>query len=231
MPVLAVNHPLYVRTVSNLERTAVRDKLLRLVQYFSRFLGYYLYRKGFPVSVVAHLKALNSSLSLARKAFRAGKPLANFRTALLELGNHTSDKVLHLTSIGKNLSQGFYLTFDTLNFLTSTKSVKFSPARTKQFNTFANRFWFLAVASGFLDALYRAYTSKSQLNALSVDEKATPEEKQKVKQNIKKQLRLMVWNALDVVIPLNNLGAISLDDGVVGLAGSITAFMGLQDLW
>lgn len=231
MPVLAVNHPFYVRTVSNLERTAVRDKLLRLVQYFSRFLGYYLYRKGFPVTLVGHLKALTSSLALARKAFRAGKPLGNFRAALLELGNHTSDKVLHLTSIGKNLSQGLYLTFDTLNFLVNSKSVKFSSARTQLFNKSANRFWFLAVASGLIDALYRSYTSKAQLKALSVDEKATPEEKLKVQQNIKKQLRLALWNAIDIFIPLNNLGVVKVDDGLIGLAGTITSAFAIQDMW
>lgn len=231
MAPLILNHPLYEQTIKNLERTTVRDKLLRLVQYFSRFLSYYCYRKGYSVAVVEQLKALTTHLSLARKAFRVGKPLNAFKALVFEFGNQTAPSVLHIASILRNLGSGTFLTLDTLIFLNVTGAYKFKPGTAKLISDTANKFWLLSILANIGEAAYRYHVETHRIRVLQADEKASTVEIRKAGAQRYQSARMLVSNLLDSIIPMTALSIIDADEGLVGLAGTITAYLGLKDLW
>ncbi|MBQ5154045.1 hypothetical protein EGM85_12395 [Macrococcus caseolyticus] len=231
MAPLILNHPLYNQTIKNLERTTVRDKLLRLVQYFSRFLSYYCYRKGYSVAIVDQLKTLTKHLSLARKAFRIGKPLIAFKALAFELGNQTAPSVLHIASILRNLGSGTFLTLDTLVFLNITGAYKFKPATAKLIGDTANKFWLQSMLANIGEAIYRTHVETHRIKLLRADEKASLVEIKKAEAERYQSLRMLVWNLLDSLIPLTALSVIDANEGIVGLAGTFTAYLGLKDLW
>jgi hypothetical protein len=56
-----------------LEKTAGRDKLMRTVQYFAKFLAYQLKEGGSDKDTISRVTKLSSTLSSSRKLFRIGK--------------------------------------------------------------------------------------------------------------------------------------------------------------
>jgi hypothetical protein len=46
-----------------------------------------------------------------------------------------------------------------------------------------------------------------------------------------KALQGIIKNSLDIAIPVQRLGWVDISDGVVGLAGTITSFIGIYDTY
>ncbi|KAF9586036.1 Peroxisomal membrane protein PMP27 [Lunasporangiospora selenospora] len=95
--------------------TVGRDKLYRAVQYFSRFLAWYLLRQGATKEIVARFNNLKKNLALSRKLMRIGKPIEHVESALA--ATSLRDESLRLLTIGKQLSYAGYLTLDALVFV------------------------------------------------------------------------------------------------------------------
>lgn len=229
MPCLT-EHPLYAKTLSNLERTVVRDKLLRLVQYFSRFMAYYAYRKGYSKNVIQRFEVIKKQLSLARKLFRVGKPFGALKAFLAELRNQTADPVIHFTTLARNFGYGGYLTLDILNWAQSVKVTNFSPKNAHLLSTWANRLWLLSTLSQLVAALYNMYRADAKLRSLGSSEKDEAVRKQTEAQ-IKKLRVQSLWYFLDSCIPATSLGFTPLDDGALGVCGVITSYLGLKAAW
>jgi len=226
-----LSHPQYSKTVSNLERTVVRDKLARLVQYFSRFLSYYAYRKGFSAEVVSQLKAISGYFSLSRKIFRLGKPIGLFRAVIRELSNHTGSRVKHYANLGRNVGQFGFLGLDGLILLQLVGAHKFKPAQLKTIQTYSNRFWLLSMVSNIVDAAYSSYVETLRIRALSQDVDSSDDEFKLATTERKKQLTVLIWNIVDTVIPSTALGLVAGNDGICGLAGTFTSYLGLLQAW
>lgn len=222
------NHPLYIKTVQSLERTVVRDKLMRLVQYFSRFLTYWAYRKGYSKSSLVRIKALQTHLGMSRKIMRSGKFLGNIRAFVAELANKTGDPVLHVTNLGKDLGMAAFLFFDTLQWLQATGVKRFSPEWLTIINQTGSRGWLLSLVSSFIQAAYILYRSDAKERALTQEPEKDAAAIKKVEAEKAKAKYLLLWHALDMTIPASTLGLVNLDDGIVGLAGAITAWFGLK---
>ncbi|KAF9368918.1 Peroxisomal membrane protein PMP27, partial [Podila verticillata] len=94
--------------------TVGRDKLYRGVQYFSRFLAWYLLRQGASKETVARFNNLKKTLGLSRKLMRFGKPIEHLEGAAL--ATSVKDEFLRFCGVAKQLSYAGYLTFDGLIF-------------------------------------------------------------------------------------------------------------------
>ncbi|KAG0066837.1 Peroxisomal membrane protein PMP27 [Podila epicladia] len=164
--------------------TVGRDKLYRGIQYFSRFLAWYLSRQGASKETVARFNNLKKTLALSRKLMRFGKPIEHLESAVL--ATSVKDEFLRFCAVAKQLSYAGYLTFDGLIFIDGANVYKFK--NIKRYNELAN---------------------KEQLT-------------------INKGL---LQDGLDMLIPSTGLGYVDLDDGAVGLIGTITSIMGAQSQW
>ncbi|KAL8954365.1 MAG: hypothetical protein Q9183_007166, partial [Haloplaca sp. 2 TL-2023] len=74
---MTANALIYHPTVSHYLRfvatTVGRDKLLRTLQYFSRFYAWYLFRTDSPPRKIAPFEAIKKQFGATRKALRLGK--------------------------------------------------------------------------------------------------------------------------------------------------------------
>lgn len=219
-----VYHPTLNKFIKFIDSTPKREKCFRLVSYLSRFLAYYLQRKGFSADIVKQFKDLKGHATMIRKAMRFLKPLNHLQTASKTYDNKLMDPVLQSTTVVRNLAYAGYLGLDSITWFkmlgfVDTKKLTSVP-------TWATRFWFLGLAAGVINSIrsYRINTAKLEVADEKTDTKA-------IGQKIFQAKRKLVWDLLDMFICLNTLDYLHFSEGDVGFAGTITSIMGLKDLW
>lgn len=220
-----VYHPTLTKLIKYLDSTAGREKSFRLVQYLVRFLSYYAAQKG-SFELAKLFKSLQNSATFIRKGLRFLKPLNHAQDAAKAYDNKLSDPIIRATVIAKNLAYVGYLSLDSIAWLkllglVSNKSYTKAP-------NYANWFWFIGLVSGLTNDLRKISVTSSKLSSL--DEKDAEKAKSIELENYKATKRL-VWDSFDFFIVLNNLKFLNYDEGLIGLAGTITSIFGVQDIW
>ncbi|KAG0292122.1 Peroxisomal membrane protein PMP27 [Linnemannia gamsii] len=195
--------------------TVGRDKIYRAVQYFSRFLAWYLLRQGATKETVARFNNLKKTLGLSRKLMRFGKPVEHIENAVK--ATSVKDEFIRFATIGKQLAYAGYLTLDGIIFIDGSGAYKFK--NIKKYSELASRFWLAGIVFGFIGGF-----SESEKSHARTELKAIAKEQY----SVNKQL---LQDGLDMLIPATGLGYLSLDDGAVGLIGTATAIMGAQSQW
>ncbi|KAF9428565.1 Peroxisomal membrane protein PMP27 [Podila epigama] len=215
--------------------TVGRDKIYRAVQYFSRFLAWYLLRQGATKETVARFNNLKKTLGLSRKLMRFGKPIEHLEGAVK--ATTIKDEFLRFCGVGKQLAYAGYLTLDGIIFIDGSGAYKFK--NIKKYSEMASRFWLAGIVFGFIGGLYKtrqiqirretalrglARSGESEKSESRTELKALAKEQHSVNKDL-------LQNGLDMLIPATGLGYLSLDDGAVGLIGTATAIMGAKSQW
>lgn len=215
--------------------TVGRDKTYRVVQYLARFLAWYEYRKGASKETVARLTNLKSSLALSRKLMRTGKFLEHFQAALK--ATSIQDAFVAYTAIGRQLSYALYLMLDTLQWVHGSKAYAFAPATYKSISKNASRFWLAGLLFSLASGSYKTNALR-QRRAAAARPRATAEKEAERKvelAQIAKEESAVRWqmtqDALDALNPATGAEIISMDDGIIGLAGTVTSLMGGYTQW
>ncbi len=99
--------------------TVGRDKLLRTLQYFSRFYAWYLFRTNNPARLVAPYEAIKKQFGLTRKALRLGKNVEHFKAAAVAADSKNMDPVLKYCAVGRQLGYGMYLSLDAVTYVSA----------------------------------------------------------------------------------------------------------------
>ena len=94
-----------------------RDKLLRTLQYFSRFYAWYLLRTNSPVRFIAPWEAIKKHFGLSRKLLRVGKNVEHFKAAAVAADSKTMDPILKYCAVGRQLGYAMYLSFDMITYV------------------------------------------------------------------------------------------------------------------
>ena len=106
--------------------TVGRDKLLRTLQYFSRFYAWYLLRANHPVSAIAPFEAIKKQFGLTRKLLRVGKNVEHFKAAAIAADSKNNmDPVLRYCAVGRQLGYAVYLSLDTVAYVCLVLSLLF----------------------------------------------------------------------------------------------------------
>ncbi|KAL9035680.1 MAG: hypothetical protein Q9214_006470, partial [Letrouitia sp. 1 TL-2023] len=134
---MTANALIYHPTVSHYLRfvatTAGRDKLLRTIQYFSRFYAWYLYRTNTPTRLVAPFKTIVRQFALCRKTLRLGKNVEHFKAAAFAYDSKPPlDEFQRYCTVGRQLGYAMYLSLDMMTFLDSAGIRKWEGARRMQ---------------------------------------------------------------------------------------------------
>ncbi|KAF9573836.1 Peroxisomal membrane protein PMP27 [Mortierella alpina] len=211
--------------------TVGRDKLYRAVQYFSRFLAWYLLQQGYSKETVLRFNNLKKTLALSRKR----KPIEHVEQAVVATA--VKDEFLRFCAVGKQLSYAGYLSYDALIFLDGAGAFKFK--NIKRYTELANKFWLAGITFSFLSGLYKTRQIQIRRSSAVRGIKHHGEsEKSYARTELKSLTReqhsvtkQLVQDGLDILIPSTGLGYLSLDDGAVGLIGTVTSIMGAQSQW
>ena len=144
-----------------LTRTPVgRDKLLRTLQYFSRFYAWYLFRTNNPASAIAPFEAIKKQFGLSRKLMRVGKNVEHFKAAAQTADDKSADPVLKYLGIGRQLGYAFYLTMDSITYLDAA-GIRPS-AGAKRLQKEAYKAWFAGLLCNALAGVYTLYKLREQ---------------------------------------------------------------------
>lgn len=99
-----------------------RDKLLRTLQYFSRFYAWYLFRTNNPARLIAPYEAIKKQFGLTRKALRLGKNVEHFKAAAVAADSKSMDPVLKYCAVGRQLGYAMYLSLDAVTYVSAILS-------------------------------------------------------------------------------------------------------------
>ncbi|KAG9561294.1 peroxisomal biogenesis factor 11, partial [Aureobasidium melanogenum] len=226
-----IYHPTVAHYNKFVATTVGRDKALRLVQYLSRFLAWYTLRTNSPQATVVQWAKLKANLGLVRKAMRIGKFVEHFRAAANAYDAKTLDPVIRFCTTGRQLGYGAYMLTDTLTYLDAS-GVRPS-ATAKRMQVQAYKAWMTGLCFSVLNGVYTIYKSRSE-EAAQTDKAVAAEKTVEVKKLQRERSAAqtqLISDLCDLFIPLSALGYIKVDDGIVGLAGSVSSLIGLMAQW
>jgi peroxin-11B len=161
------------QSVLTLSTTVGRDKILRTLQYFSRFYAWYLYRTNNPPAAIAPFTAIKTQFGLTRKIMRVGKFVEHFKAASelydasARVRANGGDQVVQYLQILRQLGYGLYMTFDMLTVLDAAGIKK--SARAKNLQQHAYKAWFVGLLASAIAGLYSNYQLMQR--AKTIDEK------------------------------------------------------------
>ncbi|CAG8485076.1 11285_t:CDS:10 [Ambispora gerdemannii] len=224
-----LHHPTFELSLRFAGTTVGREKVYRAVQYFSRFLAWYLYRQGYSKETVQRFANLKSTLTVSRKLMRLGKPLEHLQAASKAIKD--SDEFTRFTSIGRQLGYAGYLFWDTFVWLHLSGVYRFQEI--KKINQNAARFWLFGIVCSIFSGFYKlrrlAFHSRiRQKLPETLDDTATEAKGASERRRVIHQL---VQDSLDLTLPATALGYLKFDDGLLGIIGFITSIMGARNQW
>ncbi|KAH6682394.1 peroxin-11 [Plectosphaerella plurivora] len=224
-----IHHPSVAHYLRFVATTIGRDKLLRAVQYFARFYAWYLLRTNGLPSQIAPWDAIKKQFGLTRKLMRVGKNIEHFKAAAVASDAKTLDPVLRYAAVGRQLGYAGYLSFDAATVLDSVGAYK-SP-RAKTFQREAYRFWAFGIIFSVIGQSYTLYRLRQR--EAKVDKKegeGVVESKRIALERAASRLQLFS-DVCDLTVPTTALGWASFDDGLVGLAGTVSSLIGVYAQW
>ncbi|KAH9810747.1 peroxisomal membrane protein PMP30B-like [Teratosphaeria destructans] len=225
-----IYHPAVAHTNRFLATTVGRDKTLRTIQYFSRFLAWYTYRTNSPATTVALFEGIKKNFGSVRKAMRIGKNLEHFKAAAVAADSKNLDPTLKYLAVGRQLGYAFYLTFDALTYLDAAGIKKWEGAARLQREAY--KAWLAGLLCNVAAGVYTLYNLQLSVKKQtdSQDAEKAVEVKKLQKERAAAQLQLLS-DLCDITVPSSALGYANFDDGIVGLAGTTSSLIGLLAAW
>jgi len=158
--------------------------------------------------------------------FKAASELYDARAKIRANGG---DQVVQYLQIVRQLGYGFYLTLDTLTVLDAAGIKKSVNAKNLQQQAY--KAWFVGLLASAIAGLYSNYQLMQR--AKTIDEKdgegkveGKKIERQRTITNIQ-----LVSDLCDLTVPSSALGYATFDDGIVGLAGTVSSLLGVYGVW
>jgi len=233
-----VFHPTINRSLKLWSTTVGRDKTYRTIQYFSRFLAWYLLRSGNKVDA-ARFNALKSALGSGRKLMRLFKPLEHAQAALKAAAS-SQHPLEAYTTIGRQLGYFGYLTLDMIVWANSIRFLNLPAEQAKKINLTSQRFWISGLLFSITNSIVKSSRISLEAKRLregTASEKAVVDEADRKLQikTLEKQRGAtryqLLQDSLDIWLPATNLEFANLNDGVLGAIGTITSIMALRLNW
>lgn len=145
------------------------------------------------------------------------------------MDNKSLDPVLRYCAVGRQLGYFTYLTFDSLSFLDSSGIYKFAAG--KKLAAEAYRAWFVGILFSIVGGTYTLYRLNERQRGIMKTVAEGKVEGERLVKERKTTVTQLISDVCDVAIPASALGYVQLDDGIVGMAGTISSLIGLQGVW
>ncbi|KAL5398500.1 hypothetical protein PMIN02_001369 [Paraphaeosphaeria minitans] len=227
-----IYHPTVAQYLKFVASTVGRDKALRTLQYLSRFLAWYLYRTNHAASSIVPFEATKKQFGLTRKLMRVGKFVEHFKAAAIASDAKSVDPVLRYTTVGRQLGYAVYMLADSAIVLDAANIYKY-PASARLVRE-GNKAWFTGITFSILSSLYQLYCLRQRSAKLSSSKAAEAEpvvEAKKIAREANAVRLQLLSDLCDITIPATALGWAKLDDGVVGIAGTVSSLLGVYSQW
>ncbi|MCJ1392869.1 Peroxisomal membrane protein PMP27 [Xylographa bjoerkii] len=224
-----VYHPTVAHYLRFVATTVGRDKLLRTLQYFSRFYAWYLYRTNNPERAIAPFEAIKKQFGLTRKCLRIGKNVEHFKAAATAFDNKTMDPVLKYCAVGRQLGYAMYLSLDTVTYLDAAGIRPMASA--KRLQREAYKAWFTGLMFNTISGLYTLWQLRQREQSIDKKDGEGVVESKKIQRERASTNIQLISDLCDLTVPSAALGYAKLDDGIVGLAGTASSLIGMWGAW
>ncbi|KAJ5595081.1 uncharacterized protein N7459_001289 [Penicillium hispanicum] len=225
-----VYHPALAHWLRFVATTVGRDKLLRTLQYFSRFYAWYLYRTNRPQSAIDSYNAVKKQFGTTRKILRVGKFAEHLKAASIALDNKSPvDPVLRYLAVGRQLGYAGYLSLDTVTVVDAIGYRKLASA--KRLQEGAYRAWGAGLLCSAIAGIYTLYRLREKEKTLDRKEGEGVVEAKKIEKERSAARIQLLSDLCDLTVPASALGVASLDDGLVGIAGTVSSLIGVWSQW
>ncbi|KAG2417438.1 hypothetical protein HFD88_008657 [Aspergillus terreus] len=227
-------HPALAHYLRFVATTVGRDKLLRTLQYFSRFYAWYLYRTNRPQSSIEPFNAIKKQFGTTRKILRIGKFIEHLKAAALAADNKSPiDPVLRYLAVGRQLGYAGYLTLDTITVVDAIGVRKLASA--KRLQEHAYRAWMSGLVCSAIAGVYTIWRLQEKEKTIDRKEGEGVVEAKKLEKYVlweRAAARIqLISDVCDLTVPLSALGVSALDDGLVGIAGTVSSLIGVWSQW
>jgi len=224
-----VYHPSVAHYLKFVATTVGRDKLLRTLQYFSRFYAWYLFRTNGSPSEIAPFEAIKKQFGLTRKLMRLGKNVEHFKAAAIAADSKSLDPVVKYCAVGRQLGYAGYLTFDAVTVLDAANIRKFEGAKRMQLEAY--RCWAAGLFFSTVSGLYSLYNLRQQQGRINKEDGEGVVAAKRIERE-RASINLQLLSDLcDLTVPTTAIGLANFDDGIVGLAGTVSSLIGVYAQW
>lgn len=187
---------------SSNEHTVGRDKILRTLQYFSRFYAWYLYRTNRPQSSIDPYNAVKKQFGTTRKILRIGKFAEHLKAAAVAADNKSPvDPVLRYLAVGRQLGYAGYLTLDTITVIDVIGFRKLAAA--KRLQDTAYRSWLAGLICSAIASVYSLWRLREKERTLDRTEGEGVVEAKKLEKFVHLQYFGMLYSVTNPVFPGN----------------------------
>jgi len=224
-----VYHPTVAHFLRYVATTVGRDKFLRTLQYFSRFYAWYLFRTNRPERLIVPFEAIKKQFGLTRKCLRIGKNVEHFKAAAVAADSKNMDPVLKLCAVGRQLGYAVYLSLDTVTYLDAAGIKPMSNA--KRLQREAYRAWFVGLACNTIAGLYTLWQLRQREQSIDKKDGESLVESKKLQRERTATNIQLISDLCDLTVPSSALGYANFDDGIVGLAGTVSSLIGAWGAW
>ncbi|KAF7616394.1 hypothetical protein AFLA_009890 [Aspergillus flavus NRRL3357] len=209
--------------------TVGRDKLLRTAQYFSQFYIWHLHRRNYKRSAIDPYHALRKQLGTTRRILRIGNFLGNLQTvARLMSQKNSSEPVLKYLAIGGQLGFAGYLVFDNI---TSIKAIGIHELPSaERLDILADKCWAAGLIFSIMACLYILVHTQPKKRAKPAERERYSDENKCAKERSDAWIQL-ISDLCDLTVPGKSLGCAAFNDGLVGLAGTMSSLIGAWSQW
>ncbi|KAJ5835743.1 Peroxisomal biogenesis factor 11 [Penicillium robsamsonii] len=225
-----IYHPALAHWLRFVATTVGRDKLLRTIQYFSRFYAWYLYRTNKPQSAIDPYNAVKKQFGTTRKIMRIGKFLEHLKAAAIAFDNKSPvDPVLRYLTIGRQLGYAGYLTLDAVTVIDAIGIRKLASA--KRLQDSAYRSWGAGLIFSAVAGVYTLVRLQEKEKTIDRKEGEGVVEAKKIEKERSAARIQLISDVCDLAAPLSAVGIVNLDDGLVGIAGTVSSLIGVWSQW
>lgn len=215
-----------------LELTQGRDKLLRFVAYFSKFVVEVMQQQAYSKEAIERISKPASAIGLTRKLMRFFRSVEYLNELLKAL--QTKDEVEKLLSVIKSFSLMVWMIMDHIQWMNKVGYFTIAKDTLKKIDEVHSKGWFYGLLMGLIIAVYKLYNINNSLQKTltsTAPKEDISKEVATLNSNKQKQIQSLIKSSIDILIPSARLDYLPLSDGVVGLAGSVTSVIGMMDTW
>ncbi|KAJ9293937.1 hypothetical protein DTO271G3_7313 [Paecilomyces variotii] len=225
-----IYHPAVAHYLRFVATTVGRDKLLRTLQYFSRFYAWYLFRTNRPKTAIEPFETIKKQFGLTRKILRIGKFIEHFKAAAVAFDNKAPvDPILRYLAVGRQLGYAGYMSYDTITVIHALGIKKLQNPKKMQENAY--RAWLASLVFSVISGVYSLWKLHQREKLVDRTEGEGAVELKKIQKERAAARVQLISDLFDITIPISGTGIVPLDDGIVGLSGTVSSLLGIWSAW
>jgi len=208
-------------------KQAGRDKLLRTVQYFGKYVEHRLLTQPQPDKELAKwIKGLTSHVSYARKLFRLGKFLESWVIAFRNACDTKMPDFEKYMNFLKNFTTGLYYWYDSIQWIDHVKLVE--GIDRKHVDRQRNVWWAWRIIFTLICLYLKLQANEKAAAKAAADDKKTMSSLQAKRTDLYLEV---IRNVFDIPAPALGLGYGPFNNGHVGIFGTISSLLGVRAEW